>query len=116
MLSMPEFECGSRLDTLISVAGVQTKEIHAIALSHVHVGHIAGLLNKDGGAAFSGARIFMTDVHHTLWLRGTASSPSQKFPNQSGSKYIQYETNAQYLPVLPQAKCNFYKDALFFIF
>lgn len=90
MLTIPGFQDGGRLFTALSAAGVHTNEINAVVLTHAHVDHVAGLLNKDGRAAFPNAHIFISEVDHKFWFRAPLPYPTQNLDNQSVSKYILY--------------------------
>lgn len=49
-----------RLGAAMAEAGVSTQEVTAVALTHTHVDHLSGLVDRDGGLAFpNAARVFV---------------------------------------------------------
>ena len=60
--------CGFIQDALAE-AGVSTKQVTDIFLTHLHPDHIAGTLNIDGTAVFKNAQMHLVDIEYDFWVK-----------------------------------------------
>jgi glyoxylase-like metal-dependent hydrolase (beta-lactamase superfamily II) len=57
-----------QLLTNMAAAGIDTKAIDAVLISHYHGDHINGLLRADGALAFPNAEVLVPAKEHAYWL------------------------------------------------
>lgn len=52
----------------LRAAGLAPEQVDAVLMTHLHVDHAAGLVDRDGRAAFPRAELFMADADAAFWL------------------------------------------------
>lgn len=60
-------DAGKLIDNLLS-AGISAKDITAIVLTHAHIDHLGGILDKEGEYVFPNASIYMSRIEYDFWL------------------------------------------------
>ncbi len=60
-------DAGKLPDNLLS-AGIRATDITAIVLTHAHMDHLGGILDKDGEYVFPNASIHMFRIEYDFWL------------------------------------------------
>ena len=74
----------SALAANMAKAGITPDMVSLVLLTHMHMDHIAGLLDKDGGRAFPKAKVLVSAPEAAYWLR----------PDLKGEKTANFELAA----------------------
>ncbi len=71
---------GESLTRLLRIVGVTPSEVTAVFLTHAHVDHAKGLLDKTGNVAFPNALVYLHRIESQFWSRPVADI-RQQYPN-----------------------------------
>ncbi|GAA5050916.1 MBL fold metallo-hydrolase [Nocardia callitridis] len=64
----------------LSSIGVGAEEVGTVLLTHLHLDHCAGLIDRDGAARFPNAEVVVHAAEVDYWLDGAAEVPSDDDP------------------------------------
>lgn len=62
------FPSGWQLLLSLQQANISPESIDAVFLTHAHIDHFGGLVNRENKATFPNARLFINKVDHEYWL------------------------------------------------
>jgi glyoxylase-like metal-dependent hydrolase (beta-lactamase superfamily II) len=95
-----------RLLPNLKAAGIDPKDIDAVAITHAHPDHCWGLIGEDGAKIFPNAQIYMSQEDFDFW------TDVSKAPNDMIKSFIE-GTRKQLLPV--RERIEFFKDGQEFV-
>jgi glyoxylase-like metal-dependent hydrolase (beta-lactamase superfamily II) len=95
-----------RLLPNLKAAGIDPKDIDAVAITHAHPDHCWGLIGEDGAKIFPNAQIYMSQEDFDFW------TDVSKAPNDMIKSFIE-GTRKQLLPV--RDRIEFFKDGQEFV-
>jgi glyoxylase-like metal-dependent hydrolase (beta-lactamase superfamily II) len=90
----------------LKAAGIDPKDIDAVAVTHAHPDHCWGLVGEDGAKIFPNAQIYMAQEDFDFW------TDASKAPNDMIKNFIE-GTRKQLLPL--RERIEFFKDGQEFI-
>ena len=90
----------------LKAAGIDPKDIDAVAITHAHPDHCWGLIGEDGAKVFPNAQIYMSQEDFDFW------TDVGKAPNDMMKSFIE-GTRKQLLPV--RERIEFFKDGQEFV-
>lgn len=90
----------------LKAAGIDPKDIDAVAITHAHPDHCWGLVGEDGARIFPNAQIYMAQEDFDFW------TDASKAPNDMIKNFIE-GTRKQLLPL--RERIEFFKDGQEFI-
>ena len=96
-VDFPGFEYAGQLFTNLKAAGISTSSIDAIFISHGHLDHVAGLIDRKGRRAFPNAKIYVGRREHKYWKAEPFINASPRLDNASAGKifHILYSSDQQ---------------------
>ena len=90
----------------LKAAGIDPKDIDAVAITHAHPDHCWGLIGEDGAKIFPNAQIYMSQEDFDFW------TDESKAPNDMVKNFIA-GTRKQFLPL--RERIEFFQDGQEFI-
>jgi len=69
----------------LSSIGVAAEEVGTVLLTHLHLDHSAGLINRDGTARFPNAQVVVHAAEIEYWLGGDITAPDAADPPWSAA-------------------------------
>lgn len=84
-IDAPEFAAydeGGNLVANMRAVGIDPDTIRYIFLTHAHVGHSTGLIDKERKKVFRNATIYVSKIEHDFWFPLNASVSGTDFPEK----------------------------------
>jgi len=87
LIDAGNFDSKGSLLTKLATINVKPKTVDYIVLTHLHPDHVGGLVDKDGGAVFPNAKVYVTFEEWKYWSPRIAKMKSSEILRQFQDAY-----------------------------